>query len=479
MSDANEVERLRARIEELESQLTRDNPPEEKPPGRQSPWWAVGAAVLVTLACVLAPLAVTSVWADRVLSDTDQYVETVAPLADDPAVQKALATRVTQTVLQYVDVEGVTTELLDTLAQQDNVPPRLAAALPALATPITNGVESFTRTQVNNFMASPQFAALWTQVNRIAHEQVVKLLEGNQGGAVSAQDNTITVNLGPIVAQVKQRLVAQGFTLANNIPAVDTSFVLVQSDAITSAQGFYQLLNTLGLWLPVIALVLLAGGVLLARDRRRALLRGALGLTASMLLLGVGLAIARTWYVETTPADILTGQAAGGVFDTFVRFLRTSLRAVAVLGLVVAVGAFLTGPGSASVRTRESLERGNRFAAGRRGASRLADGPGRDLDLRPQACTQDRCPRRRRPAPGVLDQAHRVGGGGPRPPGRPLSCGDRVPRPAPRPARARPAHRGRAAGDSCGAPADCPGLGRGPGERRPARDRGAPPVTGS
>jgi hypothetical protein len=211
---------------------------------------------------------------------------------------------------------------------------------------------------VDNFMASPQFAALWTQVNRIAHEQVVKLLEGNQGGAVSAQDNTITVNLGPIVAQVKQRLVAQGFTLANNIPAVDTSFVLVQSDAITSAQGFYQLLNTLGLWLPVIALVLLAGGVLLARDRRRALLRGALGLTASMLLLGVGLAIARTWYVETTPADILTGQAAGGVFDTFVRFLRTSLRAVAVLGLAVAVGAFLTGPSSASVRTRESLERG-------------------------------------------------------------------------------------------------------------------------
>lgn len=359
MSDANEVERLRARVAELESQLAPgDDPAPAEAPRRQSVWWSVGAAVLITVACVLAPFAVTSVWADRVLSDTDQYVETVAPLADDPAVQSALAREVTDTVLQYVDVEGVTTELLDTIAAQDNVPPRLAAALPGLVAPITNGVESFTRTQVNDFMASPQFATLWTQVNRIAHEQVVKLLEGNQGGAVSAQEDTITVNLGPIVAQVKQRLVAGGFTLANNIPTVDKSFVLVQSDAITSAQGFYQLLNTLGLWLPAIVLVLLAGGVALAKHRRSALLRAGLGLAASMLLLGVLLAIARTWYAETTPAGILTSQAAGDVFDTFVRFLRTSLRTVAVLGLVVAIGAFLTGPTSAAVRTRESLEHG-------------------------------------------------------------------------------------------------------------------------
>jgi hypothetical protein len=359
VSDANEVDRLRARIAELESQ----QPSEHRTPaategGRQSVWWSVGAAVLITLACVLAPFAVTSVWADRVLSDTDQYVETVAPLADDPAVQSALAAEVTGTVLQYVDVEGLTTDLLDTLAQQPDVPPRLAAALPGLAAPITNGVENFARSQVSDFMASPQFATLWTQVNRIAHEQVVKLLEGNQGGAVSAQADTITVNLGPIIAQVKERLVAQGFSLANNIPTVDKSFVLVQSDAITSAQGFYQLLNTLGLWLPAIVLVLLAGGVALAKHRRSALLRAGLGLAASMLLLGVLLALARTWYAETTPADILSTQAAGDVFDTFVRFLRTSLRAVAVLGLVVALAAFVTGPTTAAVRTRTSLEHG-------------------------------------------------------------------------------------------------------------------------
>ena len=353
----NEVERLRARVAELEAQVTAAEgaPPPPGKPARRSAWWAVSSAILITLACVLAPLSVTSVWASTQVSDTDAYVETVSPLADDPAVQTAIANKVTTVIFENLDVKGFTDDALAALAQQPNVPPRVADALPTLAVPITNGVESFTRTEVNKFFASPAFPKIWDQVNRVAHEQVTKLLEGNQGGAVSAQDNTITLNLGPIIAQVKERLVAQGFGLANNIPVVNQSFVLVQSDAITSAQSFYRLLNTLGAWLPFIALALFAGGVVLARDRRRALLKGALGVTGAMIVLGVGLAIARTWYVGSTPANILTEQAAGSVFDTLVRFLRTGLRALAILGLVAALAAFLTGPSTAAVRTRSTL----------------------------------------------------------------------------------------------------------------------------
>ena len=330
----------------------------QQQPARRSTWWTVSSAILITLACVLAPLSVTAVWANRELSNTDQYVKTVAPIADDPAVQAALSTKVTTVIFDNLDIKTLTTDALNTVAQRPNVPPKIAAALPALAVPITNGVQSFTRDQVDKFFASPQFAQIWTQVNRAAHTQVTNLLEGNQGGAVSAQGNTITLNLGPIVAQVKQRLLARGFTLANNIPTVNQSFVLVQSAAITKAQGFYSLLNTLGFWLPVIALVLFVGGVLLALDRRRGLLKGALGVAGAMVILGVALTLARTWYAGATPANVLSEQAAGNVFDTMVRFLRAALRATAVLALVVALAAFLTGPSPAAVRTRSTFQRG-------------------------------------------------------------------------------------------------------------------------
>jgi hypothetical protein len=66
----------------------------------------------------------------------------------------------------------------------------------------------------------------------------------------------------------------------------------------------------------------------------------------------------RSVYVSETPADILTEEAAGNVFDTLVRFLRTSIRALAVTGLVVALAAFLAGPSTAAVRTRSAFQGG-------------------------------------------------------------------------------------------------------------------------
>ena len=357
-ADTAEVERLRARVAELEARKQGGEETPAPTAHRRSRWYAVGSAFLLVLACVLAPLSATAVWASTQISDTTQYVQTVAPLADDPAVQTAVANQVTNAVMESLDVQGFTQQALTTLSQQPNVPPRVAAALPGLAVPIANGVESFTRTQVTRLVQSPQFAALWERVNTVAHEQLVKLLEGNQGGAVSAQGNTVTLNLAPIIDQVKSRLVAQGFTLAQRIPTIDRTFVLVQSDAVTRGQTVYRLLNTLGIWLPVIALVLFAGGVLLAADRRRAVVRGSLGVAGAVLVFGVLLALARIAYLNAVPPDVLSEQAAGNVFDTIVRFLRTGLRSVAVLALVVALAAFLFGPSSAAVRTRTTLRSG-------------------------------------------------------------------------------------------------------------------------
>jgi hypothetical protein len=335
----------------------------------------VASAILLTLACLLAPLSVAAVWASTQISDTDRYVQTVAPLAQDPAVQQAIADEVTQAVLEAIDVETLSTELLTALAQQENMPPRLGTLLPGLAAPISNGVESFTRDQVGRFVASPQFAALWEQVNRVAHEQIVRLLEGTGAGAVSAQGDQITLNLGPVITAVKERLVARGFSVASRIPAIERSFVLVQSGSISDAQAYYRLLNTLGTWLPVVAVALLVGGVFLARDRRRALLRGSLGFVAGMIVLGLGLAIGRTFYLAAVPPDLLSREAAGTIFDTLVRFLRTGLRAVAVLGLVLALAAFVTGPSSTAVRTREFLEHGIGSMRGGAEAAGLNTGP--------------------------------------------------------------------------------------------------------
>jgi hypothetical protein len=118
---------------------------------------------------------------------------------------------------------------------------------------------------------SDAFADAWVQANRVAHEQLVAALTGEGGGAITVEDDTVSLNLAPFIQTVKQRLVDAGFSLAARVPEVNASFVLFQSADVTRAHRAFNLLDTLGIWLPVAALVLLAAGVYLARDHRRAL----------------------------------------------------------------------------------------------------------------------------------------------------------------------------------------------------------------
>ena len=109
--------------------------------------------------------------------------------------------------------------------------------------------------------------------------------------------------------------------------------------------------------LPILTLALLGLGVAAARRHRRALIGAGLGFAASMLVLGAGLAIARALYLNSVPASA-SADAAAAAFDILVRFIKTALRTLLVAGLIVAVGAFFTGPSTTAVRTRSAFSSG-------------------------------------------------------------------------------------------------------------------------
>jgi hypothetical protein len=353
-----ELERLRAEVASLRAllQAGRAVAGAAAPPGRRARqrWRTVVASLLISLACVLAPLSVVAVWARNQVTDTDRYVQTVSPLARDPAIQDAIADQITAQVFTYLDVQGLTTQAVDALAGR-GLPPQVATQLEAFAGPIAYGVQSFTRDQVGKVVASDAFADAWVQANRVAHVELVRALTGEGGGAVTVENDTVSVNLAAFIETVKQRLVASGFTLAARVPEVEASFVLFQSADVARARAGFHLLSTLGVWLPVIVLVLLALGVYVARDHRRALVGAGLGVAAGMVVLALGLAVFRAVYLNGVPADVLPHDAAAVLYDTVVRFLRLGLRTVLVLALVVAAGAFLSGRSATAVRTRQGL----------------------------------------------------------------------------------------------------------------------------
>jgi hypothetical protein len=202
------------------------------------------------------------------------------------------------------------------------MPPLVATQLHALSGPLSGGVQSYVRTEVGQVVASDAFADAWISANRAAHAALVAALTGQTGEGITIENDTVNINLGPFIQVVKQRLIDRGFELASRIPDVNPSFVLVQSDAIARARDAFNLLNAIGNWLPVVALIFLALGVYVAKGHRRALVGAGLGLAGGMLALGLGIALFRTIYLNAIPAEVLPHDAAAAFYDTLVRFLR-------------------------------------------------------------------------------------------------------------------------------------------------------------
>jgi hypothetical protein len=348
--DHAELERLRAEVAELRNG---GSAPRRR---RRLGWRAPVAIVLIVLGCVLAPVSVLAVWTANQVSDTNRYVQNVAPLIHEPSVQSALTDKISTQINTRLNVQGLTNQAADTLTSRGLT--RVGTLLHTFSGQLAGAVGGFIHTQVAKIVASPQVASLWVQVNRRAHAQLVKALSGQGNGSVTISNGQVVLNLGPFIDLVKHRLAARGFTIVNNIPAINPTLALFSAKYLVKAQTGYRLINDLKIVLPILALVLLGAGVYIARGHRRALIGAGLGLAGSMLILGIVLAIARSIYLNSVPSNVLPANAAAVLYDTLVRFIKDGLRAILVVGLIVAIAAFFTGPSATAVGARRGISKG-------------------------------------------------------------------------------------------------------------------------
>lgn len=300
------------------------------------------------LGCVLAPVSVVAVWSANQVSNTSRYVANVSPLISEPAVRAALTDRISNAVTDQIDVKGLTNQVAAQLSQRGLA--RLASLLSTFSGSIASGVDGFIHSTVAKIVASPAVRRLWVQGNRIVHQQLVLALSGKKS-ALTVSNGKVVVGLGPIVDQVKHNLSDRGLTIVDKLPPINPTFPLFSAKYLVQARSLYRALTDLKWILPFVTLGFLAAGVYIARRHRRALIGAGLGLAASMLVLGVALAIGRTIYLNKLPVTV-SADAAAAAFDTIVRFIRQGLRVLLVLGLVVAIAGFFTGPSVTAVRTR-------------------------------------------------------------------------------------------------------------------------------
>jgi len=320
-------------------------------PKRLPRWRRALVAILVIVSVVLVPLAGLSIWVRNLVLDTNHYVDTVAPLAHNRAITDLVAERATNRLFQEVDVEAQAKDALPERAQ-------------FLAGPLSSGVQTFTHDAAQRVLATEQFATVWKEANRRAHAQVVKLLTG-EGKNIAVKNDKVVLDLSAVIDEEVKRLDQRGVTVFDSVAKKQKNLQVELFDAgqLKKARSAVHLLDRLRIVLVVLVFVLLGAALALSGNRRRTLMRWALGVVIAMAVTAALLALGRSAYLSVAKNH----DAAGAAFDILVRYLRNGIRTIAALGIIVALAAFLSGPSRVAVRIRE-------------GAKSLVGGAGRKAD---------------------------------------------------------------------------------------------------
>lgn len=260
---------------------------------------SVAAALLVALGAVLLPFGVLGLWAQRTLADPTGYLATVSPLAQDPAVQDALATQLGDGVLAA--------------ARQNAVLGALLAPGGVIGDTVTAQVEDLSRSVI----ASPAFASVWDDLNRSLQEATLAALRGEPDARVRIEGQQVIVNTR-VLLQAAQEQLADRLPVVGQVDlsAAGVDIVVVDDPAVARAEEYYSWLGSLGPWLLPAAVVALALGVLLARRRPRML-----AIVGVLLVLGAGV----VWLLVDAGRREATAAGAGSVLQAPVTAVAAAL----------------------------------------------------------------------------------------------------------------------------------------------------------
>lgn len=350
---------LHARLAELEAENARlragaDPGSGVRPGPRGSRWRAFLSALCIVVATILVPLAVVTAWARLELVDEVAFVSTLAPLADDPAVQQMLIDETVEAVEAQVDFDAITADVFDGIAQLD-LPPRAADALQLLEAPAAEGLSNLLAQTVTRVVESDAFADTWTTTTRAAHRVLTAAATSDGDGVVVLTDDGLGVQLGTIVDRVKQSLLDRGVGVAQLIPAVDRVVIVGSGETVVTMRTVYALATTLGWWLPIISIVLFVVGILIARRRSTAVLGTGIGFMVGGGALALAFAIGSPVIGQAAVQLGVSSAALGVVYDSLVASMQQTAAIVTLLGAVIAVLGWFAGRWSPAGRTRRAV----------------------------------------------------------------------------------------------------------------------------
>jgi len=300
----------------------------------------VGARALTVLAIVLALVGMVAFYVEHTALDENGFETISRNMIENDEIRTQVAARSVDTLFENIDVEAAIAEQL---------PPAQEKLAPVLAGLARSGADR----AADAALERPRVQTLWVEVTTRTQRQLVQLLD-DKDTFIQTEGGAVVLDLRPIVIQLGDQVAVIG-KVAERLPESSGRVVILQESQLETAQTMTKILRAVADWMWLLALVVAALAVFVARGRRRLELRAiALGLVVVGLLLLAVRRFAGDYLVDHVAKDDAVKPAAHEAWSILTQVLADRAWAWIIFGVLTLLGVWFVGETGLAVRAREA-----------------------------------------------------------------------------------------------------------------------------
>jgi hypothetical protein len=305
-----------------------------------SRWRVIVARVLTILAILLALVGMVAFYVKHTALDEDGFEQISRNMIENDEIRTQVAGKSVETLFGNVDVEAAIAE-------------RLPPAQKGLAPVLTGLARSGADRAADAVLERPRVQTVWVEVTTRAQRQLVRLLDDDTT-LIQTEGGAVVLDLRPIVIELGDQVAVIG-KIAERLPESSGKIAIIEKSQLDTAQDVTKVLRAVADWMWLVALLVAALAVWLARGRRRLELRAiAIGLVVVGLLLLAVRRFAGDYLVDELAKDDAVKPAAHDAWSILTQVLADRAWVWIILGFITLVGVWFVGDSRRAAQARSA-----------------------------------------------------------------------------------------------------------------------------
>ena len=298
----------------------------------------IGIRVLLVVGVLLTVVSILSTYVKREALDPDRFRQTSQELIANPAIQQQVAATLVDAFNNNVDVSA---ELQSKLPEN----------LQGLAGPLAGISSGLVDQLAGELVTRPRVQQAFVEISSVSQAAFVNVLHGDTR-ALETSNGNVVLDLRPLVLRLGDRF---GFVdnLASKVPQDSARITILKSDDLKTAQKVTHWLEQIANFVWILALACFVAAIWLAHGRRRQEVRAlGIGFVAVGILVLLARFLAGKYVVNHLVATDGVKPAVSDAWNILTDSLAAAGWVALVFGILVAVGAWLVGPGQRASAAR-------------------------------------------------------------------------------------------------------------------------------